>query len=59
MDIKQCFRILEIRETDSLEEIKRAYRDLIAIWHPDRYVHNPRLHQKANEKVRRAKENKA
>jgi hypothetical protein len=52
MNIKQGFKILEIRETNSPEEIKRAYRDLIAIWHPDRYVHNPRLHQKANEKVK-------
>lgn len=52
MDIKQGFKILEIRETNSPEEIKSAYRDLIAIWHPDRYVHNPRLHQKANEKVK-------
>jgi hypothetical protein len=52
MDANQCFKILEIQETDSLDEIKQAYRDLIAIWHPDRYTQNSRLQQKATEKVK-------
>ncbi len=52
MDVKHCFKILEIKETDSLDEIKQAYRDLIAIWHPDRYAQNPRLQEKATEKVK-------
>lgn len=52
MDVKRCFKVLEIKETDSLDEIKQAYRDLIAIWHPDRYAQNPRLQQKATEKVK-------
>lgn len=52
MDVKRCFKILEIRETDAADEIKRAYRDLITIWHPDRYAHHPRLQKKATEKVK-------
>ena len=52
MDVKRCFKILEIKETESLDEIKQAYRDLIAIWHPDRYAQNPRLQEKATEKVK-------
>jgi hypothetical protein len=52
MDVKRCFKVLEIKETDSLDEIKQAYRDLISIWHPDRYVQNPRLQEKATEKVK-------
>jgi hypothetical protein len=52
MDVKHCFKILEIKETESLDEIKQAYRDLISIWHPDRYVKNPRLQEKATEKVK-------
>ncbi len=52
MDLKNCYKILEIQETASLSEIKRAYRDMIGIWHPDRYIQNPRLHEKATEKLK-------
>jgi len=52
MDLMQCYRILEIQETASLPEIKQAYRDMIGIWHPDRYIQNPRLYTKATEKLK-------
>ena len=52
MDLKNCYKILEIRQTASLSEIRQAYRDMIGIWHPDRYVQNPRLHEKATEKLK-------
>ena len=52
MDLKNCYKILEIQETASLSEIKQAYRDMIGIWHPDRYAQNPRLHEKATEKLK-------
>ena len=52
MDLKQCYEILEIDETASLPQIKQAYRDMIGIWHPDRYVQNPRLYAKATEKLK-------
>ncbi|HNC47012.1 MAG TPA: J domain-containing protein [Acidobacteriota bacterium] len=28
-------------------QLKQAYRDLIEVWHPDRFAHNPRLQLKA------------
>jgi len=46
------YKILEIDPSASLEEARQAYRDLIAVWHPDRYTHNPRLQEKALEKVK-------
>jgi len=52
MNLKNCYNVLEIQETASLSEIKQAYRDMIGIWHPDRYVQNPRLHEKATEKLK-------
>jgi len=52
MDLKACYKILEIPESASEEDIKQAYRDMIGIWHPDRYVQNPRLHKKATEKLK-------
>ncbi len=31
--------------------MKRAYRDLAKVWHPDRFVDNPRLQKKATERL--------
>ena len=52
MDLRNCYKILEIQQTASLSEIKQAYRDMIGIWHPDRYVQNPHLHEKATDKLK-------
>ena len=32
--------------------IREAYRDLVNVWHPDRFSNNPRLKEKANEKLK-------
>ena len=36
----------------SMEELKTAYRDLVKVWHPDRFAGNPRLQRKAQEKLK-------
>ncbi|MEG4072464.1 DnaJ domain-containing protein [Microcoleus sp. Pol14C2] len=50
-DINRCYEILEIDPGASLEEIKRAYRDLAFVWHPDRFANNDRLQQKAQQRL--------
>jgi hypothetical protein len=40
----------------SAEEIKAAYRDLAKVWHPDRFSHDPRLQQKAQEQLKEINE---
>ncbi|MEO6861412.1 MAG: J domain-containing protein [Microcoleus sp.] len=50
-DINRCYEILEIEPGASLEEIKRAYRDLAFVWHPDRLANNDRLQQKAQQRL--------
>ena len=50
-DINRCYEILEIEPGASLEEIKHAYRDLAFVWHPDRFAHNDRLQQKAQQRL--------
>lgn len=52
MDLRQAFKILEISENATKLEAKQAYRDLVQIWHPDRYNQNKRLQQKALEKMK-------
>ena len=51
-DVDRCYSFLELEPGDSPEKVKQAYRDLVFVWHPDRYSHNPRLQQKANEKLK-------
>ncbi|MCK4486820.1 MAG: J domain-containing protein [Desulfobacterales bacterium] len=47
MEIGRCFEILGIDDTASLGEIKQAYRDMIKVWHPDRFSNDPRLQKKS------------
>ncbi len=51
-DLDRCYNFLELKPGEPLEKVKQAYRDLAFVWHPDRYSHNPRLQQKANEKLK-------
>jgi hypothetical protein len=46
------FRALDLDQTATLDEIKQAYKDLVMVWHPDRFVHNDRLRHKAEEKLK-------
>ena len=52
MDIKHCFEMLDLNPDASMDEVKQAYKDLINIWHPDRFATNPRLRQKAETKLK-------
>jgi DnaJ domain len=40
----------------SMQELKTAHRDLAKVWHPDRFAHDPRLQQKAQEKLKEINE---
>lgn len=51
-DLLDCYKILDLHPNVSCEELKQAYRDLVAIWHPDRFVDNPRLQKKVEEKLK-------
>ena len=51
MNIRRSFEILEIGADATEDEARQAYKDLVAVWHPDRFSHNPRLKKKAEEKL--------
>lgn len=44
--------VLELGPDATANEIKRAYRDLTKVWHPDRFSNDPRLREKADEKLK-------
>jgi hypothetical protein len=50
--LEPYFQALELDPASTLEEARQAYHDLVLVWHPDRFTHNPRLQQKAEEKVK-------
>jgi len=50
--IGHCIEILGLNQGASKEELEQAYRDLANVWHPDRFTNNPRLQQKAEEKLK-------
>jgi len=52
MDLKRYFDTLELAPDSSMDELNQAYRDLVNIWHPDRFANNPRLQKKAEEKLK-------
>lgn len=51
-DIKRSYKILGLKPGASEETVKNAYRDLVQVWHPDRFTHNPSLQKKAEEQLK-------
>ena len=49
---EECLRVLGLAAGASAQDVKAAYRDLAKVWHPDRFAHDPRLQQKAQEQVK-------
>lgn len=52
LQINQYFKVLDLSPDATLEEVRVAYRDLASVWHPDKYRSNPRLANKANQKLK-------
>ena len=44
---KEAFEVLALKPGATPAEIKEAYRDLVKVWHPDRFANDLRLRQKA------------
>lgn len=52
MDYHQCCSILDLVPPVRLEDAKQAYKDLVQVWHPDRFTHSPRLQERAEAKLK-------
>ncbi len=53
---ERYYRALGLEPGATPDEIKEAYRDLVAVWHPDRLPANPRLQAKAEAKLKEINE---
>ncbi|MBW1780324.1 MAG: J domain-containing protein [Deltaproteobacteria bacterium] len=52
MSIRKSYKTLELNYGASTEEVKQAYKDLVRVWHPDRFNEDLRLRKKAEEKLK-------
>jgi len=51
-DLARYYEILGIYPGASADELRQAYRDLVKVWHPDRFSHDEPLRLKAQDKLK-------
>jgi TPR repeat protein len=51
-DILKCCQTLGVEPGVSAKALKKAYRDLVKTWHPDRFHNSPKQRQEAEEKLK-------
>ena len=51
-DARHWLEVLGLAPGATQEQFEVAYRDLVKVWHPDRFVSDPSLRTKAQEKLR-------
>ena len=56
MDTRTAFSVLGLPATARPQAVKDAYRDLVKVWHPDRFAGDARLQAKATERMRELNE---
>lgn len=52
MNFQRCCDVLELTPPITLPGLRAAYKDLVQVWHPDRFSHNARLQERAQEKIK-------
>ena len=55
-EMEYYYKVLELSRNASIEDLKKAYREMVQVWHPDRFSSNPDLKIKAEEKMRQINE---
>jgi len=51
-EIKQCYRALDLELGATPAEVKVAWRELVKVWHPDRFPNDAKLKAKGAAKLR-------
>jgi hypothetical protein len=52
MDLRRCLEVLELKNATSISQVKHAYRELVHVWHPDRFPSNSTIKKRADGKMR-------
>ena len=56
MDIQRYYEALELSTEASSEDVRQSYKDLVNVWHPDRFSSIPRLRKKTEKKLKEVNE---
>ena len=51
MKLKKAIEIFELNVDATQEDIRNAYKDLVKIWHPDRFINDAHLLKRAESKL--------
>jgi len=51
IQLSECYRTLGVRPGADPEEVRAAHRDLVRVWHPDRFAHDSELQRRAERKL--------
>ena len=51
-EITRAYRELELEPGGSIEQVKEAYRELVKVWHPDRFPNGSKVQRKAQERLK-------
>ncbi|MGE5445926.1 MAG: universal stress protein [Ignavibacteriales bacterium] len=52
MNVDESIELFGLNRNFTKTQLEQAYRDLVQVWHPDRYSYNPRLQRKAEAKLK-------
>ena len=52
LTLRQYYETLELPVTAGRTEVRQSFKDLLRVWHPDRFGDDPRLRLKAETKTR-------
>lgn len=55
-DLGNFYNTLGVPQTASAEEIRQAYRQLVQVWHPDRFQGNPEILKRAERETKQLNE---
>ena len=50
-EIKECYRLFDLEPGAEAEAVKQAYRELLKVWHPDRFP-DAKFQKRATEKTK-------
>ncbi|MGD8837427.1 MAG: J domain-containing protein, partial [Desulfobacteraceae bacterium] len=53
MTVQACLHILGLDSIEDHDQIHRAYRRQVKCWHPDQFTHQPEIHARAQERLKR------
>ncbi len=51
-EIRNAYQMLELPDGTNLPQIQKAWREMVTVWHPDRFPNNPDLQRKAEERTK-------